>query len=321
MEKQIFFEDDGIRLDRWFKRRLPNLQHALLQKALRKGQVRLDGKKAEANTRIASGQKLSFPDEWMEIKAENSAPVKRESTSRVTPNDVKDLEQRILFEDADMLVLNKPYGLAVQGGTGQSISVDAIMRKRAEMRKEQPPRLVHRLDRDTSGVLVLGKHANAAAELARAFARKDAAKFYWALISGVPSVLQGTIDLAIAKKVMGKDSRMEKVAPDEDGKKAVTHYEVLDNAGRTLSFVELMPVTGRTHQLRVHMEAIGHPIIGDGKYGGAEAFIDSEHLAKKLHLHARRLVLPYKGKDKVFVAPLTGHMKQSFALFGFSEKG
>lgn len=320
MEKRIWDEDNDIRLDRWFKRHMPYIQHALLQKALRKGLVRLDGRKADASTRIAQGQVLSMPDEWKHAPKEEAPRKPTAKAEEISSRAIRDLEQHILFEDRFMLVLNKPAGLAVQGGTGQKESVDAILKARALAKGQEPPRLVHRLDRDTSGVLVLGKTANAAAELAQAFARKQAEKFYWALVLRVPDIEAGTIDLPLAKKALGKDSKFEKVQGDEeDGKRAVTHYQVIDHAARKLAWVELMPVTGRTHQLRVHMAAIGHPILGDGKYGGSEAFFDGDHIPKKLHLHARRLVLPLKGRTLTFEAPLTGHMKQSWKLFEFRE--
>lgn len=319
MERRIHDDDDGIRLDRWFKRHMPQVTHGLLQKSLRKGLVRLEGKKADAATRLEQGQVLKIPDEWKklpELEGERVAKPKAEISDR----SIKDIEQAILFEDDFILVLNKPAGLAVQGGTGQKESVDAILKARAERLKQEPPRLVHRLDRDTSGVLVLGKTAKAAAELAQAFARKQAEKYYWALVLRVPDIEAGVIDMPLVKKATGKDSRYEKVQEDEDdGKNAITNYQVMDTAARKLSWVELMPVTGRTHQLRVHMAGIGHPILGDGKYGGSEAFFEGGEIPKKLHLHARRLILPLKGRTLTFEAPLIGHMKQSWKLFQFDE--
>lgn len=318
MEKRIHDGDDDIRLDRWFKRHMPHISNGMLQKALRKKQVRLDGKRAEASTRVQDKQVLTFPDEWKDLPQEDSKP--RKAKAEVSDRVINDLEQHILFEDAYMLVLNKPSGLAVQGGTGQKESVDSILRARAERLRQEAPRLVHRLDRDTSGVLVLGKTAKAASELAQAFARKQAQKFYWALVLRVPNIDVGTVDAPLAKKAVGKDSKFEKVQEDgEDGKHAITHYEVLDRAGQKLAWVELMPVTGRTHQLRVHMAGIGHPILGDGKYGGSESFFEGGEIPKKLHLHARRLVLPLKNRTVTFEAPLIGHMKQSWKLFQFSE--
>lgn len=319
MERRIHDDEEGIRLDRWFKRHMPQVTHGLLEKSLRKGVVRLDGKKADSATRITQGQKLTIPDEWKNLP-EDENPRAAKKPVEVSDRTIKDLEQMILFEDKHMLVLNKPAGLAVQGGTGQKESVDEIMKARAIKLKQDPPRLVHRLDRDTSGVLVMGKTANAAAELAQAFARKQAEKYYWALVLRVPNIESGKIDMPLVKRAIGKDSRYEKVQSDEDdGKAAVTHYQVMDRAGQKLAWVELIPITGRTHQLRVHMAGIGHPILGDGKYGGSEAFFEGDSIPKKLHLHARRLVVPFKDRTLLFEAPLIGHMKQSWKLFQFEE--
>lgn len=310
--------DDGIRLDRWFKRHFPDVAHGMLSKELRKGAVRLDGKKAEANTRIVEGQELSYPELFVTIATPGKAP-KKEKGSHIPAGAVKDLEKYILFEDAHMIVLNKPSGLAVQGGSGQKESVDDILAARARAKGEESPKLVHRLDRDTSGVLVLGKTAKDAGLLAASFAKKTAEKYYWALIIGVPNIEAGTINLPLMKREVGKDSRMQRVQEDEKGKHAITHYRVVDRAAMKLAWVELLPVTGRTHQLRVHMESIGHPIVGDGKYGGAEAFLDGGEIIPQMHLHARKLILPWKGKTISFEAPLTGHMKQSWKLFQFAE--
>lgn len=318
MERHIHDDDNDIRLDRWFKRHMANVPHVMLQKSLRKGLVRLDGKKAEANTRLQEGQKLTMPDEWRDMPAEERGG-KRKNKVAISESAINDLEQMILFEDDFMLVLNKPAGLAVQGGTGQKENVDDILRARAERKRQDPPKLVHRLDKDTSGLLVLGKTANAAAELAQAFARKKVEKFYWALVLRVPSVDAGVIDMPLTKKATGKDSKYEKVQGDDDGKNAVTNYQIVQRAGQKLAWLELLPVTGRTHQLRVHMAGIGHPILGDGKYGGSEAFFEGDSIPKKLHLHARKLVIPLQTRTLTFEAPLTGHMKKSWELFQFGE--
>lgn len=318
MQQIIEDADDDIRLDRWFKRHLPLVAHSLLSKELRKGGIRVDGQKAEASTRVHAGQELKYPDMFLKLTPVEGQLAKREKGSRIDPNAIKDLERCILFEDKHMIVLNKPSGLAVQGGSGQKESVDDILAARARLKGEESPKLVHRLDRDTSGVLVLGKTAKDAGQLAAAFARKTAEKVYWALVIGVPDIEVGTIDLPLAKREVGKDSRIEKVQEDDEGKTAITHYQVIDHAARKLAWVELLPVTGRMHQLRVHMESIGHPIYGDGKYGGAEAFLDGE-IEPKLHLHARRLTVAFHGRTLIFEAPLTGHMKASWKLFEFSE--
>lgn len=318
MKSIVTGADDGIRLDRWFKRHLPDIAHSMLSKELRKGGVRVDGKKIEASERVVEGQEIRYPDFWSALKTDENHPKKHQKGAKIDPIAIKNLEKSIIFENDDMIVLNKPSGLAVQGGSGQKESVDDILAARARSTGEESPKLVHRLDRDTSGVLVLGKTSKAAGALAAAFAKKTAQKFYWALVVGVPDIEQGTINLPLAKRETGKDSRIEKVQEDEEGKAAITHYRILDFAAKKLAWVELLPVTGRMHQLRVHMESIGHPILGDGKYGGADAFIDG-HLASKLHLHARRLELPWQGRTISFEAPLTGHMKESWKLFEFAE--
>lgn len=317
-EHTIAEDDADVRLDRWFKRHLPQVSQGMLQKALRKKAVRLDGKRAEASTRLQAGQVLKFPSDWKNQKPAPGPVKEGRRGAAINAGAIADLEKCILHEDKHILVLNKPAGLAVQGGTGQKESVDAILTARAMQKGEEAPRLVHRLDRDTSGVLVMGKTAGAAAKLAASFARKKARKLYWALVLGSPRPEEGKIDMALAKKASGKDSRVEKMqADDEDGKDAVTIYRLLERAGNKLSWVELEPVTGRTHQLRVHMAGIGHPILGDGKYGGTEAFLQGEDVPRKLHLHAAVLELPFGGKELRFEAPLPGHMRKSWQYFGF----
>lgn len=318
VERTIEADDDGIRLDRWFKRHMPLVGNGLLQKALRKGQARLGGKKAEANSRIVAGQIITFPDEWMELA--ETPTQSRPKTEKVPAGVIKDIEKCIIYEDDKIIVLNKPAGLAVQGGTGQHHSVDSILMARAGGTRETAPKLVHRIDRDTSGILILAKTAKEASELANAFAKKKVQKYYWALIAGLPDVKAGEIDLPIIKKEQGPLSRMERVVYDEDeGKYALTRYRVVEHAARKLSWVEMEPVTGRTHQLRVHMASIGYPILGDGKYGGTDAFISGGEVSKELHLHARRIELDLPSRKLQFEAPLPPHMKASWKLFNFDE--
>ncbi|HEU5048552.1 MAG TPA: RluA family pseudouridine synthase [Rickettsiales bacterium] len=312
MNQYTVEEADGdIRLDRWFKRHRPDVPHGMLEKALRKGDIRLEGKKAKASDRVQQGQTIT-------IRFLATPPVAKEEKStpkpqKTTPEDAKMLQDAVLYKDADIIVINKPPGLAVQGGSKITRSVDGMLDALRFDAKERP-KLVHRLDRDTSGVLVLARSAKAATKLMHAFARKEAEKIYWALIKGAPEIPQGKIDLPLAKQ---EDGDIEKVNIDEeDGKRAITYYRVLERLGKTLSWVELMPVTGRTHQLRVHMSAIGHPILGDGKYGAREAFIDGMELSRKLHLHARRIVIP--GLIDV-TAPLPRHMEQSWETLGLDQ--
>ncbi|AVM75354.1 RluA family pseudouridine synthase [Magnetospirillum gryphiswaldense] len=308
-------EDDAdIRLDRWFKRHYPTVGHGLLEKWLRTGQVRVDGKRAKANQRLSPGLHIRVPPvpegEAPKANPENRRPAVDEKIARM-------LRDAVLYMDDDVIALNKPAGIAVQGGTGTGDKhidawLDALMFDR-----DDRPRLVHRLDKDTSGVLLLGRSANAAAKLAAAFKSRAARKCYWALVVGVPKLRQGRIDAALAK-LPGRAG--EKMAVDEDeGKRAVTWYRVVDNALRKAAWLEMEPRTGRTHQLRAHTALMGTPIMGDGKYGGTEAFISGTGVSRKMHLHARAVRIPHPrtGKELVVVAPLPEHMEKSFEFFGF----
>lgn len=305
-------EDSGIRLDRWFKRHMPGVPHALLEKALRKGQVRLDGKKAESSTRLEAGQVLRVDD--ILASMEHSAPRPKKTAAPPAAEQVESLRRLILYEDAMLLAINKPAGLAVQGGSGQVLHVDALL---PYIREKADVKLVHRLDKDTSGVLLLAKGAQAAAKLARLFAGKDVQKIYLALVAGVPRPREGKIDLPLIKEERGKHSGMkaayEAVGVNaEKGRRAMTEYVVKEHIGNKLAWVELKPITGRTHQLRVHMAAVGCPIVGDGKYGGPDAFMDSLGLPPTLHLHAQRIILPaWQGKTLEIRAPLPAHMRES----------
>jgi 23S rRNA pseudouridine955/2504/2580 synthase len=308
MTKHIIEDaDNDIRLDRWFKRHHSTVTHGMLEKALRKGDVRLNGKKAKSSDRIQTGQEIEI-----RFRIPEAARPKQEVRQRTSDEDASMLQAAVLFKNKDIIVINKPPGLAVQGGSKITKSVDSMLDVLRFEAKERP-KLVHRLDRDTSGALVLARSAKAATDLMHAFAGKEAEKVYWALVKGVPEIAQGKIDLPLSKQEEGD---VEKVSVDEeDGKRAVTLYRIVERLGKTLAWVELMPVTGRTHQLRVHMAAIGHPILGDGKYGAREAFIDGMELSRKLHLHARRIMIP--GVLDV-TAPLPEHMKNSWKVLGLS---
>lgn len=315
-EHIISQEDDGIRLDRWFKRHQPGVPHALLEKNLRKGLVRLDGAKAKTSDRVQAGQRLEVRIELPE--GETKPYVKK--TAKVPESAVSDLRKTILYSDKRMLVLNKPAGLAVQGGSGQKIHVDAMLPYLAKP-GEGELKLVHRLDKDTSGILVLAKGPKAAAEIAELFAKKTAEKIYVALVVGVPPQREGGVDLPLIKEAKGARAAeidYEAVGVNtETGKRAITEYRVLDRLGKQLAWVELRPVTGRMHQLRVHMAAIDCPIVGDGKYGGARAFMKELGLPEKLHLHARTITLPQaQGKPITVHAPLPAHMQESLKLIG-----
>lgn len=303
--------DDGIRLDRWIKRHHPQITQGKLQQGLRKGWIKLGGKKTETSARLAAGAEVTIAPVLLALEVR--APQQQEKRVRpLTDQQMREIRQMVIYEDAHCLVLNKPAGLAVQGGTGVKDSVDARL-DALKARNGERPRLVHRLDRDTSGVLLLAKTAKDATRLTKAFAGKEVKKLYLALAVGVPEPRTGKIDMPLAKiplpggEKMGEDT--------EDGKRAITLYHTVDAAHTTISLLELSPVTGRTHQLRAHLAAIGHPIVGDGKYGGKEAFIYTMELPKQVHLHAWRLVLPSAGLD--VTAPLPEHIRLSFKELGF----
>jgi 23S rRNA pseudouridine955/2504/2580 synthase len=308
-------EEADIRLDRWFKRHFPELGHGRLEKLLRTGQVRVDGRRAQAGLRLAAGQLIRVPP---------LAPPTGEGSPRPAPKpraapserDQRALEAAILYRDDDVLAINKPAGLAVQGGTGLDRHLDGML-DGLRLGAAERPRLVHRLDRDTSGVLLLARHARAATELTAAFRRKECRKIYWAVVVGVPRPSAGRIDLALAKQPGRAGERMEL---DPEGKHAVTEYRVVDHAGREAAWLELQPLTGRTHQLRAHCAAIGTPILGDGKYGGAKAFLAGRELARRLHLHARGLALPRPdGRIIRITAPLPEHMVATWRFLGFNQ--
>ncbi len=302
-------EDGTLRLDRWFRRHYPGLGHGRLEKLLRTGQVRVDGRRARAGDRVSPGQSIRVPP-----LPETPAPSR--PGPRARPQDEAALRSRVIHRDDDAIVIDKPAGLAVQGGSRTGRHVDLLL-DGLRFGAAERPRLVHRLDKDTSGVLLLARHAAAAAFFTRAFRDKATRKIYWALVVGRPELARGRIDLALAKR--GRPGG-ERVRPDaEGGKDAVTYYAVIDAAGSRASWLALLPLTGRTHQLRAHCAAIGTPILGDGKYGGAAAFLPGGAAAAQLHLHARTLEIPRpRGGVLRVSAPLPPHMRAMWAFFGFA---
>lgn len=315
VQHRTITEDEAdLRLDRWFKRHFPALTHGRLEKLLRKGQVRVDGKRAKSNQRLEPGQDLRIPPL---PGTDEDRPRPPSKSAKPDESLVKDLLNSILFEDDTVLVINKPAGLATQGGSGVKQHVDGALDALNRGNKERP-RLVHRLDKDTSGVLVLGKTAKAAAELTAAFRKRETEKLYWAIVVGCPEVPDGTLEGAVSKQGGPKGERMQIDA--EDGKHAITDFKVISSAAGKVSWLDLRPRTGRTHQLRVHCTGMGTPILGDGKYGGRAAFLSDLPGAKKLHLFARALHLPRQGKkDLVITAPVPPHMAETFRYFGFEE--
>jgi 23S rRNA pseudouridine955/2504/2580 synthase len=339
-------DEAGMRLDRWFKAHYPELSFGHLQKLLRSGQVRVDGGRVRTNARLVPGQAIRVPPLGQgglegvlrenrpgEAKGDNASPSadgergaaksqeppQRDRPARRPTSDADALRAMILHEDDEVFVFNKPAGLAVQGGSGLTRHVDAMLEAFRD-RKGQKPRLVHRLDRDTSGVLVVARTRLAAQKLAAAFRTRSTRKIYWALVRGVPKPKQGRISTWLAKEGTPEGDRMRVARHGaDDASHAVTLYSVVDQAGQKLAWLTMRPVTGRTHQLRAHAAHIGHPIIGDPKYFTAEESWDFPGgMQNKLHLHARRIVIPHPaGGTLDITAPLPPHMQQSWNLLGF----
>jgi 23S rRNA pseudouridine955/2504/2580 synthase len=307
-------DEAGMRVDRFLISRFPQLPFSHIQRIARKGELRVDMKRVDTNDRIEAGQKVRVP------------PLKLSSDSRPRGQQHKEgdvrafLKSITLYEDADVLVIDKPAGLAVQGGSGTTRHVDGMLMALAEDEATRP-RLVHRLDKDTAGCLVIAKTRFAASTLAKTFRHRSARKIYWALVYLVPRVKQGRISTYLAREAqVDGDSRM-KVAQhgDEGAQHAVTYYATVETAAQKVAWLSLKPVTGRTHQLRAHAAHIGHPIIGDPKYFDRHNAEIPGGIQNKLHLLARRIVLPHpRGQGVIDVtAPLPDHMKQSWNLLGF----
>ena len=301
--------EEGVRLDRWFKRRWPHLNHIQLQKLTRSGQIRVDGARAKPETRLSAGAAIRVPPL-------PDAPEPRDRDA-LDPRDIAFARSLVLYEDDEVLVLNKPAGLAVQGGTKTSKHIDRLLSAWGEGMER--PRLVHRLDRDTSGVLVLGKSPAAAAKLAGAFAKRRALKTYWAIVAGFPKPGEGTLELPLVKRGVGdREIVMPAERDDPRAEPAETEFVTISRAGPKAAWMALRPHTGRTHQLRAHMLAMGHPILGDPKYF-TEA---SDELSGplKLQLHARRLVIAHPSRGQLILeAPISPELRAGFAQFGFHE--
>jgi len=304
-------DDEGVRLDRWFKRHLPEVGFAMVSRWARTGQIRVDGKRADVDTRLTPGQVLRVPPGGEAKPGLGGSRPRRE----LTEEEIERADAMVLTQDRAAIVLNKPPGLATQGGSGMKEHVDGLLDAYAG--KGPRPRLVHRLDKDTSGVLLVARTPGSAAFFSKRFSGRTARKIYWALVVGVPSINDGMIELPLAKQPGTGGEKMH--VDEEGGQSARTRYRVLDRAGNRAAWVELHPLTGRTHQLRVHMAAIGHPIVGDGKYGGQEAFL-SGTISRKMHLHARRLIIDHPdGVPLDVTAPLPEHFANSLASLGFDE--
>ncbi|MGY6551301.1 MAG: RluA family pseudouridine synthase [Erythrobacter sp.] len=309
-------DDDGVRLDRWFKRNLPQIGFATISRWARTGQIRVDGKRAKPEDRLASGQLLRVPPGGEDTQRKPSAQPRR----TLTPDQIAEAHAMVIRETPSAIVLNKPPGLATQGGSKMTRHVDGLLDAFVEDEKTPRPRLVHRLDKDTSGVLLIARTPGAAASFSKRFAGRSARKIYWALVTGVPDLAEGIIDAPLAKQPGTGGEKMH--VDEENGAAAKTRYRVVERAGTRAAWVELEPLTGRTHQLRVHMAAIGHPIVGDGKYGGQEAFLTGA-ISRKMHLHARRLIISEpkigdgSGGKLDVIADLPTHFAASMEVLGF----
>jgi 23S rRNA pseudouridine955/2504/2580 synthase len=307
-------EEAGLRLDRWFRRRFPALGHGRLEKLLRTGQVRVDGRRAKSGLRLSPGQRVRVPP----LGPGRGATSRAAAPAPIPRGEAAELERRVLYRDDWLIALDKPAGLAVQGGSGLRRHLDALS-EALRFGAAEKPRLVHRLDKDTSGVLVLARTAEAARQLTAAFRGGGARKTYWAAVIGVPERRYGRIDLPLAKRPAGQGGGEKVTGAGEAGRPAATLYRVVQSADRQASWLVLRPLTGRTHQLRAHCAALGYPILGDGKYGGAAAFLPSLDLPRKLHLHARELAIPHPadGTTVRVSAPLPPHMRETWARLGF----
>lgn len=310
-------DDDGagMRLDRWFRAHFPQVTHIQLQKLLRSGQIRADGKRVKADFRVAAGTVIRIPPLNVERKAPKLKEVSDPSAARAF------IKSITIFEDDDVMILNKPFGLAVQGGSGLKIHLDGMLRALTD-RHGQMPRLVHRLDRDTSGAILIAKNRRTAAALGEMFKEREPEKTYWALVYGVPRPQEGKISTFLVKEKNEEGDDKMRIAKhgEKNAQHAVTQYKVIDKAAQKLSWIELHPVTGRTHQLRVHMAHLDHPILGDPKYFDIENWELPGGMQNKLHLHARRLSFKLPSGKKISVeASLPPHMQQSWNLLGFSK--
>jgi len=304
-------DDDGIRLDRWFKRHKPEVSFTSVAKWARTGQLRLNGKRATPGDRVETGQEIRIPP--IDAQPEDSRRRAQPKREQLTPDETEFVRSLVVFETPDAFVLNKPPGLATQGGTKTRDHLDRLLDGLAG--DGARPKLVHRLDKDTSGAILVARSARAAGFFSKAFSGRTARKVYWALVVGVPSADEGLIDAPLAKQPGTGGEKMH--IDEENGLPAKTRWRVIDRAGNRAAWVELQPLTGRTHQLRAHMTAIGHPLLGDGKYGGQEAFLTGG-LSRKLHLHARRLKIDSPAGGAIDVtADLPEHFRQSLETLGF----
>ena len=315
VQKIIVTEDEaGIRLDRWFKRHFPLLRRGQIEKLLRTGQVRLDGGRVKSAARLAKGQTVRVPPLWPAgTERANKRPL-----AALSAEDITSVQSMVLYRDEDIIVINKPPGLAVQGGKKVPRHLDGLL-EGLTFDKMERPKLVHRLDKDTSGIMLLGRNAFAASKLTSAFRNRDIEKVYWALVVGVPNPKAGHINAPITKKEIAGYQRM--AVTGDNAPSAISEFVTIETAGKRVAWLALRPQTGRTHQLRVHCNVLGTPILGDGKYGGKGAFIEGLPAPSKLHLHAHSLEFEHpRGGRMKHEAPMSRDMKKTWQFFGFNPK-
>ena len=308
-------DEAGMRVDRFLEAKFPGLSFSHIQRVIRKGELRVNGKRTEPKSRLEAGQSVRIPPLRLD-------PAKPRASGNAADDETRDFLKSItLFEDDDVMVLNKPFGLAVQGGSGTTRHLDGMLEVLRDAHGQRP-RLVHRLDKDTAGCLLVAKTRFAAAALAKTFRSRSARKIYWALVAGVPKVPQGRISTFLAKEEREDESIMRIARHGEEGAShAVTYYAVVETAGPVVAWISLKPVTGRTHQLRAHMAHIGHPIVGDPKYFSIENWQLPGGMQNRLHLHAHRIAVPHpRGGTVDVTAPLPPHMLQSWNLLGLDAK-
>jgi 23S rRNA pseudouridine955/2504/2580 synthase len=328
----ITVEDGDQRLDRWLRRMFPHISQGRIEKMCRKGEIRVDGGRVKASTRVENGQQVRLPP----LPDSDNRPAPE--PSRISEADARMIRDCVIYRDAHVLALNKPAGLAVQGGSGQRRHVDGLA-EALRFDLDEKPRLVHRLDKDTSGVLLLARTRAVAADLTAAFRHRETKKIYWAVVAGVPHPKAGTIRTGLVKApghgAKGEGEKMLNVHPRDidstpGAKRAVTDYMVIEAAAKRAAWMALNPITGRTHQLRAHMAELGHPIVGDGKYGGSGqdnlgdgwgAQLGGD-ISRKLHLHARSLTIehPVTKARLHLTAPLPAHMQDTWDTFQWDTR-
>ena len=310
---QVTEDEIGMRVDRWFKQHYPYLKHGRLEKLLRTGQIRIDRSRVKANVRLCEGQEIRIPP----VVQTNIKSTEANLSSNITKKDIEMIKESIIHMDNNILAINKPAGLAVQGGSRIVNNLDSML-DFLKFDADERPRLVHRLDKDTSGVLILARQRTSAVFLSEAFRTHKARKVYWAIVLGVPRPTIGLVELPLVKKRgLGGD----KVVVDGEGKRAITRYRVIDNAARKAAWLSLEPLTGRTHQLRVHCNELGTPILGDRKYGHSSEFFNNiPENKRRLQLHSKGIRIPNpSGGILEILAPLPKHMVQIWQIFGFNE--